>query len=89
MKTESTWGIFKNYINSKNIGDVVSRQELRLVTDCYSNHTDYIRNIGEKTGYLEKFKRNGKIISGVFVVRKHFSENLSVSDLRKEYDNRI
>lgn len=49
----------------------------------YSVHTlDYMRNLSEKVGYLDKTRH-----AGMYVVNKHFPSGYTVSQLRKDYDN--
>lgn len=44
---------------------------------------DYIRNLSEKVGYLDKTRH-----AGMYVVNKHFPSGYTVSQLRKDYDSR-
>lgn len=86
---KSTWEVFRDYINSKKIGDVISRQELISLFDNPTSYTDYLRNLSEKTGILEKYSKNNKIISGLFIVKKHFRKDLTVNLLREIYNDEI
>lgn len=90
MENKSVWSSFRDYINSKNIGDKVSRQELLYMAPfkASSATTDYVRNIAEKCGYLSKYKDNRGEISGIFIVEKHLESDMNCSKLRKKYDNR-
>lgn len=50
----------------------------------YSYHTlDYNRNLAEKLGFLAKGNK-----PGVYIVKRHFPAGYTVSQLRKDYDNR-
>lgn len=89
-------------VNSKEIGVVITRQEIiqyinkklicthtdvigvkdKFEAEYYSPNTvDYIRNLSEKVGYLDKTR-----CAGVYVVNKHFPSGYTVSQLRKDYD---
>ena len=82
-------------VNSKEIGVVITRQEIiqyiNKETNMYPygcnyyspNTVDYIRNLSEKVGYLDKTR-----CAGVYVVNKHFPSGYTVSQLRKDYDSR-
>ena len=47
------------------------------------NTIDYTRNLAEKLGFLDKTR-----CRGMCVVSKHFPADYTVSQLRKDYDNR-
>lgn len=102
----TVWEAFMEFVNSKEIGAVITRQEIiqyldkkglkpysrngafitvLLSYEYYSLHTlDYIRNLSEKLGYLDKTR-----CAGMYVVNKHFPSGYTVSKLRKDYDSRI
>lgn len=82
------WSTFRDYINSKEIGEEVTRREIidhirvtmshlgfsDVTIDCY-------RNMSGRLGYLGKGNR-----LGLYIVRKHYPEGYSSSDLRSSYD---
>lgn len=102
-KQKTVWKAFMEFVNSKEIGAVITRQEIIQYLDrkglksysgngafiivppsyeCYSVHTlDYMRNLAEKVGYLDKTKS-----AGMYVVNKHFPSDYTVSQLRKDYN---
>ena len=110
-KQKTVWEAFMEFVNSKENGSIITRQEIiqyinretgmcpyRCTTSdvevywnninfChkhYSVHTlDYIRNLSEKVGYLDKTRH-----AGMYVVNKHFPSGYTVSQLRKDYDSR-
>ena len=107
-KQKTVWEAFMEFVNSKENGSIITRQEIiqyinRETGMCpyrgttseywnnsnfchkhYSVHTlDYIRNLSEKVGYLDKTRH-----SGMYVVNKHFPSGYTVSHLRKDYDSR-
>lgn len=101
-KQKTVWDVFKQCVNSQPIGAVITRQGIIKHFedngfDCYTrkivcgrneNHyssttLDYIRNLSEKLGFLSKGDK-----SGMYVVTKHFPEDYTVSQLRKDYDER-
>nr|DAP15240.1 MAG TPA: hypothetical protein [Caudoviricetes sp.] len=110
-KQKTVWKAFMELVNSKEIGVVITRQEIiqyiNKKTNAYNSQTnmypygckwvkdkfeaeyyslntvDYIRNLSEKVGYLDKTR-----CAGVYVVSKHFPEGYTVSQLRKDYDSR-
>lgn len=56
----------------------------KFVVKHYSVSTlDYMRNLSEKVGYLDKTRH-----AGMYVVNKHFPSGYTVSQLRKDYDSR-
>ena len=101
MKT--VWSIFRDLVNSKPIGAEITRQEilnqiekelveigktvrdykLGTVANFSSATFDTARNMAEKVGYLAKTNK-----LGIYRIVKHFDENYTVSQLRKDYDNR-
>ena len=103
-KQKTIWKAFMELVNSKEIGVVITRQEIiqyinketnmypygcnwvndKFEAEYYSTNTvDYIRNLSEKVGYLDKTR-----CAGVYVVNKHFPSGYTVSQLRKDYDSR-
>jgi hypothetical protein len=104
-KQKTVWEAFMEFVNSKENGSIITRQEIIQYLDrkglkpyssdgafitvppsyeCYSVHTlDYIRNLSEKVGYLDKTRH-----AGMYVVNKHFPSGYTVSQLRKDYDSR-
>lgn len=103
-KQKTVWKAFMELVNSKEIGVVITRQEIiqyinketnmypygcnwvkdKFETEYYSPNTvDYIRNLSEKVGYLDKTRH-----AGMYVVNKHFPSGYTVSQLRKDYDSR-
>ena len=104
-KQKTVWEAFMEFVNSKENGSIITRQEIiqyinRETGMCpyggtpvilkdichkhYSVHTlDYIRNLSEKVGYLDKTRH-----AGMYVVNKHFPSGYTVSQLRKDYDSR-
>jgi hypothetical protein len=110
-KQKTVWKAFMELVNSKEIGAVITRQEIlqfitkyteQYPTGCFVNEihgkwengcfavkqfspntVDYIRNLSEKVGYLDKTR-----CAGIYVVNKHFPSGYTVSQLRKDYDSR-
>lgn len=110
-KQKTVWKAFMEFVNSKENGSVITRQEIiqyinretgmcpyrgttsnvegywwniNFCNNNYSVHTlDYIRNLSEKVGYLDKTRH-----AGMYVVNKHFPSGYTVSQLRKDYDSR-
>lgn len=87
MKT--TWEIVRSFINSKTLGDIVTRKELLQIVDeehskhdfNYSSNTvDCYRNLLEKSFYLMKTDELGK-----FQFIKKIPEFLTVKQLNAEY----
>lgn len=112
IKKNNVWKSFKKFINSQQVGTVITRQQIigYVEKDCkmfcigngnvnlsgnwngdkfevnksFSVTTiDYIRNLSEKVGYLDKTRH-----AGMYVVNKHFPSGYTVSQLRKDYDSR-
>lgn len=105
MKEQKTlWTIFRDFVNSKGIGSIITRQEIikhmehlgiyfynihwvsqKIYTEdkqyVSTNTLDYMRNLAEKVGYLDKTK-----VAGMYVVNKHFPSDYTVSQLRKDYN---
>lgn len=100
MKT--VWSIFRDFVNSREIGTIILRQELleQIESDFISQGScttvmgekvalfseatlDNQRNMAEKAGYLSK-----TLQSGIYKVVKHFDPDYTVSQLRKDYDER-
>lgn len=80
MKTY--WQEVVDFINKKEIGDTVTRYELKQLRFKGSeNTTDYIRLILTGTGYLSK-TRNG----GEFIVEKHVPETMTLTSMRNLYN---
>lgn len=107
----TVWEAFMEFVNSKEIGTVITRQEIlafitkyteKYPTGCFVNEVhgqwengcftvkqyspntvDYMRNLSEKVGYLDKTRH-----AGMYVVNKHFPSGYTVSQLRKDYDSR-
>lgn len=105
----TVWKAFMEFVNSKEIGAIITRQEIlqfvtkyteKYPTGCFVNEihgqwengcvtvkqyspntVDYIRNLAEKVGYLDKTKS-----TGMYVVSRHFPSDYSVFQLRKDYD---
>ena len=105
----TVWEAFMEFVNSKEYGSVITRQEIiqyinretgmypyggttsdikghwdndKFVVKHYSVNTlDYMRNLAEKVGYLDKTR-----CAGMYVVNKHFPSGYTVSQLRKDYD---
>lgn len=103
-KQNTVWKAFMELVNSKEIGVVITRQEIiqyinketnmypygcnwvkdKIEAEYYSPNTvDYMRNLSEKVGYLDKTRH-----AGMYVVNKHFPSGYTVSQLRKDYDSR-
>ena len=71
-------GISTSYLRGK------WNNEMFEVNPSFSPHTlDYQRNLAEKLGFLNK-----GVCCGEYVVVKHFSADYTVSQLRKDYDER-
>lgn len=103
MKKKTVWSVFRDFVNTKPLGSIVSRteimQQLRMKDfisvngffehkdkdkTLYSPATlDSARNMAEKVGYLGK-----TAILGYYEVLSHFPTDYTVSQLRKDYDNR-
>lgn len=95
-KQKTVWKAFMEIVNSKEIRCGNNRQEiLQFITKyteqyprCFTveqfspNTVDYIRNLSEKVGYLDKTRH-----AGMYVVNKHFPSGYTVSQLRKDYDS--
>ena len=75
------------YLDRKGLKPYSSNRAFITVTpsyEYYSVHTlDYMRNLSEKVGYLDKTRH-----AGMYVVNKHFPSGYTVSQLRKDYDSR-
>lgn len=103
MKSNKTvWSIFRDLVNNNSIGAEITRQEilnqvekelveigktvrdykLGTVANFSSATLDAARNMSEKVGYLAKTNK-----SGVYKVVKHFADDYTVTQLRKDYDN--
>lgn len=88
MKSKKTvWSILRDYVNSKPIGTLITRQDIldyiKVEVDNFSAVTvDCNRNMSERVGYLAKTNK-----SGIYRVVKHFADDYTVSQLRKDYDN--
>lgn len=98
---KTVWSIFRDYVNSKSIGTEITRQQILSVVNLgmlkntasdmteeyrlarFSSATvDTNRNMAEKVGYLAKTNK-----TGIYIVVKHFADDYTVSQLRKDYDN--
>lgn len=101
-KSKTVWSIFRDYVNSKPVGTEITRQEiLKEIEKHFISRDDQCvgkplsalprfspvtfdcaRNMSEKVGYLAKTNK-----SGIYRVVKHFADDYTVSQLRKDYDN--
>ena len=88
MKDKPTvWSVLKVYINTKNKGDIITRQEMikhveaSIGTGFSEATVDYCRNLLEKTGFISK-----SIVCGEFIVKSIIPDSMTTSQLRKEYD---
>ena len=78
IKHAETLGIY--FYNKHCVSQRIYTDDKQYVS---TNTLDYIRNLAEKVGYLDKTRS-----SGVYVVNKHFPSGYTVSQLRKDYDSR-
>lgn len=63
----------------------VSAEEKESKNKIYSTATiDNARNMSEKVGYLSKTEKNG-----VYMIRNHFPEKYTISQLRKDYNRGV
>lgn len=102
MEKKTVWSIFRDLVNSIPIGTEITRQDilfniengLRVIPEMNERYhkgwelfspatLDTARNMAEKVGYLSKTSK-----TGIYRVVKHFDADYTVSQLRKDYDNR-
>jgi hypothetical protein len=76
----SSWNILIEYINKKDLGDCLFRNEILNITNSSKNQNttvDNQRNWLTKCGYLEKIK------DGQYIIRKYIDNHLTANDIRK------
>lgn len=86
-KNTTIWSLYKDYINSLKEGSIITRKGL---IEYYKNMgvkfsvqtVDYMRNLSEKLGYIQKGRR-----IGYFVVKSKFPELYSLRDMRSDYED--
>jgi hypothetical protein len=101
MKKKTVWSIFRDLVNSKEIGSIITRQEMLFYIECG------LRSIPEMN---ERYHKGFDLFSpatfdcarnmsekvgylaktdttGIYKVVKHFDSDYTVSQLRKDYDN--
>ncbi len=83
---KTAWDQFKELVNSKKIGKIITRREILDSCDCSDNNCDYMRNICEKSKFLEKYSENSRIVSGIFIVRHYIPTHISISEVREMYE---
>lgn len=103
MKKKTVWSIFRDFVNTKPLGAIVSRteimQQLRregfISVNGLFEHKDK-----DKTLYspatLDSARNMAEKVgyldktrhAGMYVVNKHFPSGYTVSQLRKDYDSR-
>ena len=83
----SAWGLFKDFINSLDNGEVFSRQQLfnyikhiTFATSFGSTYDNY-RNVIEKTGFIAK-----TIKPGIFIKVANIPDKLSFNNIRNVYN---
>lgn len=104
MESKKTvWSLFRDCVNSKSIGEVITRQDIIVHIDSELNNNVGInelyyrgsKNFSEATldsacNMAEKVGYLDKTNkSGIYRVVKHFAADYTVSQLRKDYDNGI
>lgn len=98
---KTVWSLFRDYVNSKSIGEVITRQDILIHIDRgLSNnaglnelHTRGCKNFSEAT--LDTARNMSEKVgyldktnkTGIYRVVKHFAADYTVSQLRKDYDN--
>jgi len=86
-KTKTIWSTFRDYVNSKEVGVIITRQGIinelssKGFTDYSKATIDCIRNMSEKVGFLEKTNR-----LGYYKIAHYFPIGYTNSQLRKDYD---
>lgn len=93
MKKKTIWETVANLVNSKKIGQDISRREIikevhsvfEAQGERYSTVTiDCIRNMSSGLGYLIQTDT-----AGHYTVMKHYQKGYSHSQLRRDYDLKI
>jgi len=83
---KTAWEQFKELVNSKKIGEIITRREILDSCNCSSNNCDYMRNICEKSKFLEKYSKASRIVPGIFIVRRPIPPHTSISEVRGMYE---
>lgn len=79
------WDAFKQFIASIAVGESFSRQQmLCAVKSERHSYIDCLRNMCEKSGYIAKGDT-----AGVFIKVKELPDNMTVTELRLQYEQLI
>lgn len=102
MKKKTVWSVFRDFVNTKPLGSIISRQdvisELRrndfIAVEGFFEHKDKDRTLYSQAtldsarNMAEKVGYLGKTARlGYYEVTNHFPPEYTVSQLRKDYDN--
>lgn len=101
MKKKTVWSIFRDLVNSKEIGSIITRQEilsvvnLKFLAKTASDMTEEYKlarfspvTVDCQRNMSEKIGYLAKTDkTGIYKVVKHFDSDYTVSQLRKDYDN--
>lgn len=94
LKPKSDWQKLVELINSKEIGDIITRKE--MMEAVYNNAsrplstTDTRRRHLVVSGYLHNIRcSQNVIIAGQYRVIKHIPKDLSSSKLEKDYSEKV
>lgn len=94
LKLKSDWDKLRELINSKEIGDILTRKEMMeyIYNDVHRklSTTDTRRRQLVVCGYLHNIRcSHNVIIAGQYRVIKHIPQDLSSSRLDKEYSEKV
>lgn len=103
MKKKTVWSVFRDFVNTKPLGSVISRQdvisELRrnyfIAVKGFFEHKDKDKTLYSQATFDSARNMSEKVgyldktrYAGMYVVNKHFPSGYTVSQLRKDYDSR-
>lgn len=104
MKRKTVWSVFRDFVNDKTLGSVISRNEIinKLRAEGFVPQRGFFEHKDkEQISYslstldcarnmAEKVGYLGKTRkNGYYEVLRHFPSDYTVSKLRRDYDNRV
>lgn len=102
MKKKTVWSVFRDFVNTKPLGSVISRMEIigHLKKEGFIAHngsitTEEINHEGYSSATLDSARNMAEKVGyldktprlGYYKVKNHFPPEYTVSQLRKDYDN--
>lgn len=102
MKKKTVWSVFRDFVNTKPLGSIISRQdvisELRrndfIAVEGFFEHKDKDKTLYSQAT-LDSARNMAEKVGyldktphlGYYKVKNHFPPEYTVSQLRKDYDN--